>query len=206
MTCGEIITAIRHYLDEVNADNSHWSDSRLMVFIFEGLVDLAVKIPAPLIPKLGSSYYLYLSPTVSNYTFSEDIIKLDCVKVYGKMADLYELRDSNTVTDHSGRIPSKAKPAVVRWGETFTVYPTPGTADAVEKIIWYFTRPPTPISDELDVPEVPSYMHRWLVIFGAYRCLLEDGDTNQATVAYQEYVNSIASILPEIKEAGNAPK
>jgi len=196
MQKSELITETRHMLDELTESESHWSDTRLTIWLDEGQEDGVTRFPAPLLPKLADTVLKNLSTRVSDYTFDVERIRIDAVLLnyMGEpsknsdynVARIVDISFINALNNNILYEPTTSQPYVTIHGNTLTIYPEPLTA-AINGMKIFFIRPPTDLSNDTDVPEIPQFAHRWLTIYAASKALQEDGD-ERYKVLYDQYL------------------
>lgn len=196
MQLSELITEARHMLDELVEAESHWTDARLTIWLNEGQEDVATRLPASLQPKLGDTELQHLSTGVSDYTFDTERIRIDAILLNYtggilknsdyNVARVVDISFINALNNNILYEPTTDDPYATIHGNTITVYPDPIGA-AVNGLKIFFLKPPTDLSDGTDVPEIPQFAHRWLVIYAVSKALQEDGD-EQYKVLYDQYL------------------
>jgi hypothetical protein len=171
------ITELRHFLDEMEVDNSHWDDERLVVFLNEGQGDVASRLPGELQPKLSEIHKQNLQDSESEYEFTEDNVRIDYIKAYSRNCKIVSIPYTNAFFISEFETPTILEPAVTIFGKYITVYPTPTTTYS-DGLQTFYVRPPNDMnieSGDTD-PEIPLFSHRWMILYAAYKCLLEDND------------------------------
>ena len=194
MTLAEQLVKVRFILDEMDVDNSHWSDGRLTAFLNEGQDDAAMRLPATLVPDLLTIAYGDLAFSTNTYSFDEEFVSLDYVLLTfdnaardcKRMARVRPLDWYNTMSDNSGETPSSTHPVVLTYGRIIKVFPTP-TQTVEDGIEYYYRRPPVEMVQDDDKPEIAKQVHFLLVCYAVYRALFEDGD-ERAGAEWQKYI------------------
>lgn len=178
MLLNTAITELRHFLDEMEVDNSHWDDERLVVFLNEGQGDVASRLPGELQPKLSEIHKQSLQDNQSEYEFTEENVRIDYIKAYSMNCKIVSIPYTNAFIINELETPTTLEPAVTLYGKYLTVFPTPEetTGDPYGLEVFY-VRPPNDMSlEDNDSPEIPLFSHRWMILYAAYKCLIEDND------------------------------
>jgi len=186
MTFSELETAVRHLLDEEVVANSHWSSTRLKLWINEAQVDIARRLPAPLLTQLAETDKQNLAAGQAEYIFDKEFLKISNIIAYSRNAPILPLEYINAFSDNANYIPTTTNPFTNVFGQTVTVYPTP-IATIINGLVVYYIRPPADMVNNGDLPEVPEFTHRWIVTYAVYKAYTEDGDSRAATL-YNEYL------------------
>jgi len=186
MDLGTLVTESRYLIDELV--EGHYEDLRLKAWINEGHADAAWRLPAPLLPKLGTTWTHHLSNGVDEYTFDQEYIQITAVGLrYGdstgvvgdyRQAKLIPITDWNKLDDSTFWQGTTKWPMAAIFGQLVYIDPVPEGMSTNGMKIWY-TRPPTDMVEDTDTPEIPSFSHRWLVQFAVYKAFVEDSDERQ---------------------------
>jgi hypothetical protein len=183
MNLGEIHIGIRHVLDELEADHSHWTPARLTSFANTALDDIPKRLPAILMPDLEETDTQTLSIGKNEYDMPADFLKPKHVLLNYNPADqdlhlpaaIITHAHLQALVNNTFYDPSTTNSFVIIYGNKATIYPTP-TSLAANGLKIIYIRPPVRLVNDEDVPELPSWTHEWIVLYGAYKCLFEDGD------------------------------
>ena len=184
MTLAELLVEVRYALDELDLDNTHWTDTRLTAFLNEGQDDVAMRLPADLVPDLLTTHTEDLANATQTYSFTQDFVRLDYIittysdedgQSYTRNTKLKSLDWYNTMYDNQGQTPDFEHPVALRYGRIIKFFPVPIVTEQ-DGIEYYYRRPPVDMGGEGDEPELPKQVHRLLVNYAVYRALFEDGD------------------------------
>lgn len=198
MNLGEIHTGIRHVLDELEADHSHWTPARLTSFANTVLDDIPKRLPAMLMPKLEETDTQTLSIGINEYDMPADFLKPKHV-LLNYDPDNQDLHLPAAIITHeylqalvnnTFYAPSITNSFAIVYGKKATIYPTP-TSLAANGLKIVYIRPPVKLVNDTDIPELPSWTHEWIVLYGVYKCLFEDGD-ERCSIKYKEYEEKFA--------------
>lgn len=171
------ITELRYFLDEMEVDNSHWDDGRLVVFLNEGQGDVASRLPGELQPKLSEILKQSLLDNQSEYEFTEERVRIDYIKAYSMNCKIVPIPYTNAFYISNLETPTEIEPAATIFGKYITIYPTP-TTGSIDGLQIFYVRPPNDMNIESgeNEPDIPLFSHRWMILYAAYKCLLEDND------------------------------
>lgn len=183
MNASEIVALIRKRLDEMVEDNSHWDDPRILAFVNAGLDVITVRLPAPSLPELWDTDTQNLIGNQSLYDMPSGLCKLIDVKVNGVPAEVRGIDYEKVLLNNYLYTPSTTRPYVLYpyYQNKAKVFPEP-TALIVNGLVSIFLRLAVRLVNDGDVPELPYFTHTWLVDWGLYSCLLEDGDPRAVNI------------------------
>ena len=203
MNLGTLITEARYLIDELTED--HYEDERLTAWLNEGQADVAWRLPAPLLPDLGTSWTCHLSNGVDSYTFTPEFIHIATIGLaYAspsgplgeyRQAKIIPITDWNKLDDDPFWQGTTNWPYASVHGRTVYIDPIPTGGSSNGMKVWY-TRPPTDMAADVDTPEIPSFAHRWLVQFAAYKALVEDSD-ERAQAQLAKYLENFTRFQPQ---------
>lgn len=187
MNWSEIHTSIRHKLDEMETgvDDTHWSPERLLVFANEGLRDVAIRLPARSITKLQKTLSLNLSYNIQSYPLPTDFFRIvDILVKYGNATSIHipitiiEHKDLSALANNIFYAPSTKNPFAILWEGNVDIYPIP-QATYQNGMYQIYLVPPTAMTGDSSIPEVPIWSHDWIVLYAVAQALHEEG-TNEA--------------------------
>lgn len=167
--------ATRHLLDELDVNNSHYSSARLRLWLNEAQVDIARRLPVPLLPKLAVVKKIHLSVNVKEYNFTDEFLKIEMALLYNTPAPILPLSYLEAIEKNTNYLPTTTNPFVIRYGTKLYVYPTPSQSIANGLHIYYI-KPPPVLGDDCIIPQIPEFTHFWMVDYAVYKALLEDKD------------------------------
>ncbi len=183
MTTAEIIALIRKRLDEMVEDNSHWDDPRILAFVNAGLDVIAVRLPAPSLPELWDLDEQNIVGYQSLYDIPANACKLIDVQVNGIPAEIRGIDYEKTLLNNYLYTPSTTRPYVLYpyYQNKAKIFPEP-TGLIIDGLKSVFLRLAARLVNDGDIPDLPYFTHPWLVDWGLYCCLLEDGDPRAAQI------------------------
>ena len=201
MVLSEIISGIRHSLDEYDVDNSHWDNARLTVFINEGVGETATLLPHELVPDLLFTELKDIGNGSQNYTIESDYLSLDYVIVtlgdengedFTHQAPVFTPAMYNALQDNETHEPSVTTPYIIRWGHSLQLWPVP-VVSVSQGMVLYLRRHPAKLTEEDDEPELPENTHSWVVQYACYRALTEDENYELADKFWRQFSGHFAT-------------
>lgn len=195
MNLSELLILTRHVLDETVEDSSHWSDTRLTLFLNWGQGDVVSRLSPPLVPQLKARDEKNLVIGTDEYALPTDYMKLEQILLdYDSPSTPEKYVPAITVSPafryallHNPLwLPSTTDPYAIIENNKVHIFPIPTTL-SVDGLRIYYTKQPTEMSGVGDSPELPAFTHRWIVDYAVYIALFEDGD--------RRYVDKFAEYL-----------
>jgi hypothetical protein len=200
MNLSEILLQVRHSLDELDSDASHWSDTRLEMFINWGVRDVATRLPPQAVPQLHAWFEQNMSIGVSEYVLPSDLIALVHVLLRYATPESYgEHYLPATPADESMRYafiynpfyePTIKLPYYIVGENEITIFPEPESL-SVDGIRMMYIKTPTELTEMFHIPELPEFAHDFVALYAVYRALLEDGDARSKDI-FAEYAAKFA--------------
>jgi len=185
----EIRTRMRNVLDELSETNTHWESDRLNRYIEEGKDDIVGQSPSLALPKLWATEPQHLSNGVNLYSLPINMCSPIEFFLYGTKANTIPIEMEGALLKNAMYAYSQTDPYVIYpYSEgQVKIYPTP-VALVINGFVTHYLRLTVPLTSDSSIPELPYNMHQWIVDYGIWRALVEDGD-GRAESFHQKYMS-----------------
>lgn len=190
MTQAEIHILIRHTLDELDVDNSHFKPDRLREFCSDAAGDIATRLPAAAMPLLQDDWIKNLGAGTQVYALPTGFVQIAGVWCnYNTAVKAMEWYPAKPIYMHNVDMllknsfynPDTEHPFFLIWEHTVTIWPAPSSLSQNGLKVRWVKPHPRFSDDPAEEPLVPSYTHPWIADYGVYKCLFEDGDERFAS-------------------------
>lgn len=187
MDVSEIITRVkRQFGDEVG---SQVTDADIIRWINDAQRDIAVNNQL-----FQTRATAGVAANQSTYTLPPDILTIHSVRFGTRKLQGISMQEAEIEIPDTGETGEPQKFWI--WGGNVSLYPTPGTSDTDDLLIFY-TRQPAPITTTADVLELPSHYHNRVVEYCLQQAYELDENWEAAQMKSQQFQQGVEKLRAE---------